>query len=75
MVNMPDGEPIDQKKDEVSEEEKPSDSPKKPLLMVASSKPKGMAKPALGLKPGGIGGMAAPPKINIKVLEKPSCVK
>jgi hypothetical protein len=69
-------EPLEKKKVEESEDEKPSDSPKKPLLMVGgASKPKGMAKPALGLKPGGIGGMAAPPKINIKVVEKPSVLK
>ena len=56
MIIGPDGFPIEKPKAEESEpEEKPSDSPKKPLLMT-TNKPKGAPKRAPG--PGGIGGMA-----------------
>ena len=75
---MPDGEPVEQKKNEVSEEEeKPSDSTKKPLMMAAS-KPKGL--PKTGPKPGGIGGIAGTSKpggissMISKCLEKPAPV-
>ena len=52
--------------------EKLSDSPKKPLLMVAN-KPKGL--PKSGPKPGGLGGPKISTTLINKSLEKPSCVK
>ena len=58
MINAE--EPLEKKKVVESEDEKPSDSPKKPLMMMGASKPKGL--PKSGPKPGGIGGMAGPSK-------------